>query len=151
MNQSANKLVTILIGKSIAETILVGTIAVFSFIEMFPPYYHGWGEATTHSIAGWVVNDAAPWDRVEVQLFIDDAFIASTFANQSRPDVKTAKWARDEWHGYEFPLATIAAGEHEARIYAVHATRDRLKRTLQLVGDPIRFRRNQDGTSTWLK
>jgi len=27
------------------------------------------------TIAGWAVNDAKPWDRVEVQLFVDGKFI----------------------------------------------------------------------------
>lgn len=151
MKQPANRLVNILIGKSIAETVLVGAIAVFFFAQAFPPFFHGWGEATAHSIAGWVVDDAAPGERVEVQLFIDDVFIANGLANRARPDVMADKWAKDEWHGYEFPLPTIAAGDHEARVYAVHTSSGGLRRTLQLVGDPIRFRRNQDGTLTWLK
>ena len=140
MKQPANRLVNILIGKSIAETVLVGAIAVFFFAHAFPPFFHGWGEATAHSIAGWVVDDAAPSERVEVQLFIDDVFIATGLANRARPDVRAAKWAKDEWHGYEFPLPTIAPGDHEARVYAVHTSSGGLRRTLQLVGDPIRFR-----------
>ncbi len=151
MKQPANRLVNILIGKSIAETVLVGAMAVFFFAQAFPPFFHGWGEATDHSIAGWVVDDAAPGERVEVQLFIDDVFIANGLANRARPDVMAAKWAKDEWHGYEFLLPTIASGDHEARVYALHTSSGGLRRTLQLVGDPIRFRRNQDGTLTWLK
>jgi len=151
MSQPANRLVNILIGKSIAETVLVGTLAVVCFIQAFPPFYHGWGEATSRSISGWVVDDSAPWDRVEVQLFIDGVFVAVGVANKSRSDLVAAGWARDEWHGYEFPLSVILPGDHEARVYAVHATSGLRRRTLQLIGDPIRFRRNQDGTLTWLK
>ena len=84
-----SKLVNVLIAKSILETILVGTIAVVVYMKAFPPTFHGWGEAVTESqtIAGWVVNDADPWRRVEVQLFIDGKFVGTQVAHLSRPDV----------------------------------------------------------------
>jgi hypothetical protein len=149
MKQSG--LLNILIAKSVFETALVGAIAVLFFIEAFPPYFHGWGEATPHAIAGWAVNNAAPWDRVEVQLFIDGTFVATQHANLPRPDVLSAGWSKDEWHGFKFEITPLATGEHEARVYAVHASPDGTKRTLQLLGDPISFRRNEDGTLTDLK
>src|SRR5688500_19599020 len=73
MKNPRSQLVHILIGKSILETLLVGTIAVVVFLKVFPPTFKGWGEHVeqTQSIAGWAVNAAAPWARVEVQLFID--------------------------------------------------------------------------------
>src|SRR6188474_34881 len=101
-----NKLVKLLIVKSILDTILVATIAVVVYLNAFPPTFHGWGEAVVESqtIAGWVVNDAKPHERVEVQLFIDGKFIGTQVAQLSRPDVVAASWARDEWHGYSFPM-----------------------------------------------
>ena len=74
MKQPRSQLVNLLIGKSILETILVSTLAVAVYLNAFPPTFHGWGEVVLDppSIAGWAVNNAAPWDRVEVQLFIDD-------------------------------------------------------------------------------
>jgi len=134
-----------LIVKSVAETILVAAIAVLFFLVAFPPFFRGWGEATSHSIAGWVVNDSAPWERVEVQLFIDDVFVGNAIANKPRHDVVAAGWAKDEWHGFEFS-PVIAQGDHEARAYAAHVFFGGNKRTLQLIGDPIKFRRNADGT-----
>ena len=55
------QLVNLLIGKSIAETILVGAIAVIAYLNAFPPTFHGWGEAVveSRSIAGWAVNDVS--------------------------------------------------------------------------------------------
>ena len=100
MKEPANTLVRVLIVKSVAETILVAAIAVLFFLVAFPPFFRGWGEATSHSIAGWVVNDSAPWERVEVQLFIDDVFVGNAIANKPRHDVVAAGWAKDEWHGF---------------------------------------------------
>ena len=142
------RLVNLLIGKSIAETILVGAIAVGVYLNAFPPTFHGWGEAVagSRSIAGWAVNDAEPWERVEVQLFIDGTLSGTQLANLSRPDVAAAGWSKDEWHGYNFALPSLAAGEHEARVYALRESGGATRYTLQLLGDPIKFVVNADGS-----
>lgn len=140
------KLVHLLIGKSIAETILVGTLAVIFYFTAFPPHFHGWGEATTQGIAGWAVDTASPWDRVEVQLFIDGEFISSGVANLARPDVAAAGWSKDEWHGYQFLKPTLSLGKHEARVYAMHVSGKSVRLTLQQLGDPITFVVDLDGT-----
>ena len=135
----AKKLVNVLIAKSILETIFVGALAVVVYAKLFPPTFHGWGEAVveSRSIAGWVVNDADPWRRVEVQLFIDGKLVGTQVAQVSRPDVVAAGWAKDEWHGYTFVVNGLAAGMHEARVYALHKSGERY--TLRMLGDPIRF------------
>jgi hypothetical protein len=85
------------------------------------------------------VNNASPWERVEVQLFVDGKFVAQGRADQSRPDVAAAGWARDAWHGYTFLLKSVQAGPHDARVYAVHNSGNGSRKTLQLLGDPIGF------------
>jgi hypothetical protein len=146
MKKPSMKLVHYLIGKSIAETTVVGILAVFFFVTVFPPYFHGWGQATAAGISGWVVDNGAPWDRVEVQLFIDGKFVANGIANLSRPDVLAAGWSRDEWHGYTFSVGRLDAGVHQALVYAMHESGKGARRTLQAVGDPIRFSVANDGT-----
>ena len=47
MKQPRSQLVNVLIGKSILETILVGTLAVVVYLQAFPPTFHGWGEFVT--------------------------------------------------------------------------------------------------------
>jgi hypothetical protein len=133
------KLVHALIAKSIAETLLVGALAVGFYVYAFPPTYHGWGEVVPDGIAGWAVNAADPWERVEVQLFIDDKFFASAIANQSRPDLVSTGWARDQWHGYSFYLPQDVPGAHLARVYVSRTDANKKRRTLQLLGDPIFF------------
>jgi hypothetical protein len=139
-----SKLIHVLIGKSVLETLLVGGLAVVFYLQAFPPYFHGWGEATQNSIAGWVVNDASPFDRVRVQLHVDGQFVSEAIANVSRPDVVAEGWAKDEWHGYSFNLLRLVQGTHEARVFAVHESSER-QITLQLLGDPIRFVVRSDG------
>lgn len=141
------RLVNLLIAKSLLETILVGTIAVVVYLNAFPPTFHGWGEAVagSKSISGWVVSDADPWRRVEVQLFIDGKLIGTQVAQLSRPDVVAAGWSKDEWHGYSFVVMELATGSHEARVYALHSSGNGARYTLQLLGDPIVFEVNSDG------
>ncbi|HEU4794234.1 MAG TPA: hypothetical protein VFT02_01310 [Pyrinomonadaceae bacterium] len=145
MKNSRPQLINLLIGKSILETILVATIAVVVFLNVFPPSFKGWGEAVvdSRSIAGWAVNEAEPWQRVEIQLFIDGKLQGAQVAQLSRPDVAAAGWSKDEWHGYNFAVSELAAGDHEARVYALHRSGERL--TLQLLGDPVRFVVRGDG------
>ena len=145
------KLIHALIAKSIAETILVAALAVGFYFTAFPPYFHGWGEASPHAISGWVVNQHVPWDRVEVQLFIDGKFVATGTANLSRPDVVAAGWAKDEWHGYSLAVPSLAPGVHEARVYALHASGYGIRQTLQLVGDPSPLRVDESGALHDLK
>jgi hypothetical protein len=137
-----------LIGKSILETVLVGTLAIVAFMTVVPPYFHGWGEVTQTGISGWVVNNAEPWDRVEVQLFVDGNFAGTTRAAESRPDVTAAGWSKDAWHGYSFYPGTLAAGPHEARVYALHASGGDQRKSLQLIGDPLWFQVAADGKLT---
>ena len=139
MRNPRSQLINLLIGKSILETLLAAGIAVMVFLDVFPPAFKGWGEAVveTRSIAGWAVNNSEPWERVEVQLFIDGKLHGATVAQLSRPDVSAAGWAKDEWHGYNFAVPELPPGDHEARVYALHRSGDRF--TLQLLGDPIRF------------
>ena len=141
----AKKLVNLLLAKSILETIFVGALAVVVYTKLFPPTFHGWGEATPSAIAGWAVNDASPWDRVRVQLYVNGQAVAEGVANLSRPDVAAKGWAKDEWHGYSFNLPRMNPGTHEARVYAVHESSER-RMTLQLLGDPIQFAVREDGS-----
>ena len=138
-DRERGKLARLLIAKSIAETLLVGTIAIVVFLNLFPPYFRGWGEVTPDAIAGWAVNQSAPWERVEVQLFIDGRFVASSVASLSRPDVRAAGWSPDEWHGYNFVIPNVPPGEHLAQVYALHSNGAGSRRTLQQLGDPIPF------------
>jgi hypothetical protein len=118
---------------------------VIAFISVLPPYFHGWGEVTEAGISGWAVNNASPWERVEVQLFVDGKFVSAGIADQSRPDVSAAGWARDQWHGYIFTITSFPAGAHEARVYALHESGGGVRKSLQLLGNPISFSVAEDG------
>ncbi|HEX8136587.1 MAG TPA: hypothetical protein VF544_03260 [Pyrinomonadaceae bacterium] len=142
------RLTHLLLGKTLAELIFVSALALAFYFAAFPPSYRGWGEATARGIEGWAVNDRSPWQRVEVYLFVDGRFVARQTADLSRPDVRAAGFAADEWHGYAFSLPALEGGEHEASVYAVHGSGEGARYTLQLLGNPVRFRVEAGGAVT---
>ncbi len=150
MSQPTLKLVHVLLGKSIVESLLVAGLAIGFFFTAFPPYFRGWGEVADQRVSGWAVNSALPEERVVVQLFVDGVLVENGVANELRPDVRYAGWANDDYHGYSFALTAMAPGQHEARVYALHKQGDGVNQTLQLLGDPIRFRTDEAGRSTGL-
>lgn len=124
-----------------AEALLVTAIAVVFYFSTTNRHLRGvLDRADSRTITGWVVDEQQPAKRVEVQLFIDDTFIADAAADQFRPDVHKAKRAEDDWHGFVFHTPALQAGEHEARVYAMHSSGAGARRTLQLIGKPFRFR-----------
>lgn len=125
-----------------------GALAVGAREVFFPPRFRGFGEVTAGGrVAGWVVDrrGAASSRPVEVQLYIDGAFAAAASADLPRPDVLAAGRAPAERCGYSFALPALAAGGHEARVYAAHAVGGGAHRTLQQTGAALRFEVGEDG------
>lgn len=145
MKKPSISLVHILIAKSIVETLFVSALVVVYFLDVFP-HFHGWGEATPQAISGWAVNSRSPAERVEVQLFVDDKFVARTVASQSRPQVVVGGWASDEWHGFTIPVSALEPGYHEGRVYATHNSGSGSRKTLQQLGHVFHFQVISDGT-----
>lgn len=134
------RLTNFLIAKSILEALFVGALAVGFYLTAFTPFFRGSLDvANAGHVAGWVVYKAEPHSRVEVQLYIDGRFVGNRTADLARPDVKAAGRAEDDNHGFVFETPTLSAGQHEARVYAVHLSGEGQRRTLQLIGKPLVF------------
>lgn len=133
-------LANLLIGKSIAEALLVTTVAAGFYLSTTNPSLRGWlDQADAQTISGWVVDDGNPGRRAEVQLFIDDQFIEQRTANEFRPDVHQAGRAGDGWHGFAFKTPALSPGEHQVNVYVLHRGASPARRTLQIIGKPLRF------------
>ena len=144
---SKSKIAHLLIGKSIAEALLVTTVAVGFYLVTTNPHLQGWlDQADEQTISGWAADDQNEAARVEVQLFIDGKFVADHVAVDFRPDVHAAKRAADDWHGFVFQTPPLSAGEHEAAVYTVYVGASSARRTLQIIGKPLRFRA---GATAW--
>jgi hypothetical protein len=139
--RSKSRLGHLLIAKSMAEALLITAVSVGFYLVTTNPYLRGVLDyADDRTVAGWAVDEGQPAARVEVQLYIDGIFVADQAAAEYRPDLREAKRAEDDWHGFVFKLPPIPPGDHEARVYAAHAGGAGARRTLQLIGKPLRFR-----------
>lgn len=133
-------LTNLLIGKSIAEALLVTTVAAGFYLSTTNPSLRGWlDRADAQAISGWAVDDDNAGRRVEVQLFIDDQFIEQRSADEFRPDVRATGRAADDWHGFVFKTPALSPGEHQATVYLLHRGASPARRTLQIIGKPLRF------------
>ena len=131
----------LLLAALVAATLVVGALTLYARHAAYPPHFRGFGELTPRGeVAGWAVNSARPGERVQVQLYVDGRFVAHQLATLPRPDVLAAGRSTDEHCGYLFPLPPLPAGEHEARVYALHAPASSDYRTLQQLGLPLRFK-----------
>ena len=135
------KLGHLLIGKSMAEALLITAVSVGFYFVTTNPHLRGTLDvADSVAISGWAVDEVQPSVRVEVQLYVDGSFVADRAAAEFRPDVHQATRAEDDWHGFVFKTPALQTGEHEVRVYAVHASGSGARRILQLIGRPMRFR-----------
>jgi hypothetical protein len=134
------RLADLIIAKAFLELLLLAALAVGFYYVAFPPSFQGSLDlADERNVRGWVVDRSRPGEKVEVQLFIDGRFVASGFADEPRPDVRARGFAPDERHGFVFNLEPPRRGVYEARVYAVHASGEGTRRTLQIIGAPLRF------------
>jgi hypothetical protein len=135
------RLTQLLIAKSVLEALFVAGVAVVFYYTSFSPHFRGWSDvADARQIAGWAINEAEPAAPVEVQVYIDGRFAGSTMANRARPDVLRAGRSTTESCGFQLQTPPLAAGQHEARVYAVQASAGGARRTLQQIGVTLRFR-----------
>ena len=137
---SRGTFVQLLIGKSIVEALLATTVAAGVFLATSNPNLRGWlDQADSRTISGWAADAGNPGRRVDVQLFIDDKFVEQRAASELRPDVHQASRAEDDWHGFVFKTPVLATGEHEAKVYVLHSSASSTRRSLQIIGKPLRF------------
>lgn len=149
-SNAAARLTRLLFAKSLLEVLFVVALAAaFHFVAFNPRLRGSLDRADARQVAGWTLDESDPSARVEVQLYIDGNFAASNRADRPRPDVRAAGRAADDLHGFVFDTPALPAGEREARVYAVHASGDNARRTLTLVGHPLRFQveANREGAS----
>ena len=139
--QARRRLINFLIGKLFFEAVFVCVLAVAFHYGAFNPFFRGWlDHADARQVWGWALDASHPASRVEVQLYIDGRFAASRTADRSRPDVRDAGRANDEWHGFAFDTPKVSQGIHEARVYAVHESGGGTRRTMRQIGETIHFR-----------
>lgn len=138
-----------LIAKSIVEALFVVALAVhFSYTNINPFFRGSVDVADERTVAGWVVDEAAPGERVEVHLYIDEHFVSRRRADAPRADVLAAGRSRDAYHGFVFDTPPLPPNRtYRARVYAMYIASDGTRRVLQEIGAATAFRVTADKDS----
>jgi hypothetical protein len=141
------RLTNVLLAKAAVDLLFVCALVAGFYYAAFRPSFRGsLDHADASGVRGWVVDKSEPGRRVEVQLYLDGRFAAAAEASAPRPDVAAKGFAPDERHGFDFRLGPLPPGEHEARVYAVHASAGR-RRTLQQIGNAAKFVTREEDSS----
>ncbi len=83
--RSRSTLVHLLLSKSMAEALLVTAVAVAFYFSTTNRHLRGvLDRSDSQTVTGWVVDEAQPATRVEVQLFIDEKCNYSSMKSSRR-------------------------------------------------------------------
>lgn len=127
---------------------MVALAVYFSYTNLNPYFRGSIDRADERVVAGWVINEKSPGERVEVYLYVDGHFVGRSVADASRPDVLEAGRSLDAYHGFVFNLPPLPPGRtYEARVYAMHQTADAKHRALQEFAGAKQFAVRADGTN----
>ena len=129
--RSRGRLAKLVAVKLALDLLFVCALAVYTHAVTFGRGFDGRIEhADSLEVSGWVVDLERPGAPVEVQLFVDGRFDASTIAGEPAPDDADGRRA------FVFRFEQPRDGVYEARVYAVREVRGGARRTLQQVGAP---------------
>lgn len=138
------RIVNVLIGKAILEALFVAALVTGFYVTAFHTNLRGEIEMSEGRIAGRAVDTNAPSALVEVQLYVDDRFIAGGIAadglaNVARIGAPARNLPPDASHNFQFDIPPLEAGEHVAEVYAVRESGNGARKVLQLIGKPVSF------------
>ncbi|HEY0169512.1 MAG TPA: hypothetical protein VGB98_00555 [Pyrinomonadaceae bacterium] len=122
------------------DLLFVGAFAVYTRAVTFGRDFDGALEhADGRGARGWVVDLERPGEPVEIQLFENGRFVASTLAEELRTDTDPRTTHGAGRRGFIFRFERDLYGEHTVSAYAVRAGRGGERRVLQKVGQPVNF------------
>lgn len=121
---AATKLLRAVIAKAGLEfLVLLFAISLAAYSHLNPPIRGALDVADATRVAGWAYDPREPNAQLEVQLFIDEQFVATRRADEQREDLVQAGAAQNAWHGFTFPMPPLQlkSGKHRVTVYAVRS------------------------------
>lgn len=122
VTSQASMLLRAVLAKSFIEVALVCVVATLAAFSTFNPQLRGAIDVADQTrIAGWVHDPQSPDEIIEVQLFIDEKFIATTRADERRDDLARTGATIQPNHGFSISVESLNLpnGAHRAQVYAV--------------------------------
>jgi hypothetical protein len=141
----ATKLLRAIAVKTLIELLFICFLATYAAFVNYSPLLRGAiDRADQTHVAGWAHDPQTPTEALEVQLFIDDHFVATGRAGERRDDLVQAGATTLPNHGYSFDLSAVqlAPGEHTAQVYALRRAAGINKMLVPLSREPMIFRVN---------
>lgn len=138
----ATKLLRAVILKTFLEILFICIIATLAAFKNYSPLLRGAIDIADQTrVSGWAHDPQTPAEALEVQLFIDDQFIATQRAEQRRDDLVRAGAAKLPNHGFRFDLTALklVGGRHTAQVYAVRTAAGANKMLVPLAKQPVVF------------
>lgn len=132
------RLTRYLLVKAAAELVFVAALAAAFYLTALraPFTAEVSADAGARAVSGRVLDASHPDTRPELHLYIDGRHV-ETLPPERAPRGHEA--ARDEGHPFTFRLPPLDPGEHEARVYAAREGARGGRRTLRLLGGPLRL------------
>ncbi len=141
----AAKLLRAIAAKTLLELLFICFLATWAAFTNYSPLLRGAIDLANQThVAGWAHDPQAPAEALEVQLFIDDRFVATGRAGERRDDLVQAGATSLPNHGFSFDLSNmqLAPGEHRAQVYALRTAAGINKMLVPLSREPVIFRVN---------
>ena len=127
--RSRRRLAKLVAVKLVLDLLFVCGLAVYTYAVTYRSGFDGaLNYADGRGVRGWVVDLESPDAEVEVQLFLNGEFVASTFARERMTDGRRS-------FTFEF-----GRSDYAARVYAVRAGRGGERYTLRQLGGAVHFR-----------
>lgn len=137
---SRGRVAKLVAAKLALDLLFVGGFALYTHAVTFGRDFDGALEhADGRGARGWVVDLERPGEPVEIQLFENGRFVASTVAEEFRTDTDRSTAHGAGRRGFTFKFERDLYGEHTVRVYAVRTGRGGERRLLQAVGEPVNF------------
>lgn len=143
--QLAAKLLRAIGIKTLLELLFICFLATYAAFVNYHPFLRGAIDLANQTrVAGWAHDPQAPTEALEVQLFIDDRFVATSRAGERRDDLVQARATTLPNHGFSFDLSNmqLPPGEHRAQVYALRTAAGINKMLVPLSQEPLIFRVN---------
>lgn len=134
------RIAKLVVVKLALDLIFVGAFAIYTHAVTFGRDFDGALEhADGRGARGWVVDLERPGEPVEIQLFENGRFVASTIADEPRTDTDPETTHGAGRRGFTFKFERDLYGEHTVSVYAVRVGRGGQRRMLQEIGKPVNF------------
>ncbi len=138
----ARRLLTAVSIKTLLEILLVCALVSFAAVRTFHPFLRGAIDIANGSrIQGWAVDPSSDQETVEVQLFVDEVFIAQTRADVERVDLVAAGVTSYPGHGFVFAIdgMKLTPGTHRAQVYVLRRALGGSKILIPISKQPVSF------------